>query len=352
MKNKIIILLYCLLCLTFSVVILVCLIIKDASFTSINGIVLLPDGYYSEFFENRVFSDLTVKKAEALVGIRRFAKKKGIDFLYVQAPFKISELNDDIISGRYDFSNQNANKFIDVIEKNQTDTLDLRKNIYDEGLNYHSLFYRTDHHWLTTTGIWAAKKVLEKCNHDYGFSANTDLLNLNRFKQVVYSRWFLGSYGKKLPRDREVEPDDFILLYPKFRNRFHLIIPDKDIDKKGDYSIVYNMEQVSEKDLYNKNPYGACCYGDRPEIIIENDSAQDDKKILFIHDSFGNCMISPFALCEKNIYSLDIRHYLSSVRAYIDKINPDLVIVMYNAAAIAQYDEDKWHYHNNPFDFR
>ena len=315
------------------------------SFSEYNGISMMSDGYLTEFNEEKE----TDEWADSLISFNRFVKNRGIEFLYIQAPYKVSEYDDADISGYVDFSNQNANNMINIASASEVDVCDLRECIHSEGIHNHDMFYRTDHHWLTTSGLWGAQRILEYCNGNYGFKANTDILDIDQFEQKLYPEWFLGSQGKKVTLSRTT-PDDFVLLYPKYDTEFHYVVPARNIDDVGDYSICYDMDQIEKKDLYNLNPYGGCNYGDQPVLTIDNTMANDDKKILIIHDSFGDCLISALALCEKRVDSLDIRHFTGSVESYIKKADPDIVMVMYNAGSIG--GEIDWSSHQSTFDFR
>lgn len=299
------------------------------SFGEYNGVSQMPDGYLVEYVEERSADEWS----GSMTAFRDFVQSNGAGFLYVQLPYKVSEYEDTDISGYMDFSNQNADRLIEQLKKADVNVYDLRECIRDEGLDNHSLFYRTDGHWKTTTGLWGAKRILEYCNEKHGLSAETQRLDIEAFDQKVYEKWFLGAQGTKVTLSR-AEPEDFILLYPKYDTRFHYVVPAMGIDEEGGYGIVYDMEQVEKKDYYNKNPYAACNYGDQPVQQIENLNTADDKKILIIHDSFGDCLIPAIALCEKEVHALDLRHFTGSVEEYIRQNKPDLVIVMYNAGIV------------------
>lgn len=316
-----------------------------ASFGEYNGIVELSDGYLSAYVEKR---DVTAQY-EALKQLDEYCQDNNMDFLYVAAPYKISEYDDSEISGSVDFSNQNANELMRRLSEAGIDNYDIRQTIHDEGLDNHSLFYRTDHHWLTTTGMWGAQQILKYCNNTYGWSSDTTKLDLEQFDLETYPDFFLGSQGKKVTLSRTT-PDDFTLLYPKYDTLFHYVVYDNGIDDVGDYSICYNMNGLGNRDYYNDNPYGICNYGDDPLLEIENLLDAEDKKIVIIHDSFGDCLVSGLALGVKNVCSLDIRHFTGSVEKYINETKPDLVIVMYNAGS-AGADVD-YSTHTDEFDFR
>lgn len=315
------------------------------SFSEYNGISELPDGYLAEFKEEREIDEWV----DSLVSFKDYVESQGIDFLYVQAPGKVSDHDDTDISGYVDFSNQNADNLIAGALEGGVEVYDLRDEVVKAGIHNHDLFYRTDHHWKISTGLWGAQKVLEYCNENYGFNADTSLLDPDAFEEVLYPAWFLGSQGKKVTLSRTT-PDDIALIYPRYETKFHYVVPAIEMDATGDYSIFYDMDKVKEKDYYNQDPYGACNYTNQPVIQIDNLSDVDDKKILIIHESFGNCVISPLAICEKRIDSLDLRYFTGSIEAYIKEAKPDIVIVMYNVGAIG--GEIDWASHKNVFDFR
>ena len=315
-----------------------------ASYSEYNGTVQLSDGHMTSYIEKKDTSE----NAQSIINFANECKKSGRNFLYVQAPHKICQYEDSEISGTVDFSNQNADSLLKDITNAGVDSYDLREAIHDEGLDHHALFYKSDHHWLTTTGLWASQKILKYCNTNYGFQSDLSLLDLERFEIKTYPEWFLGSFGKKVTLAR-TQPDDFQLLYPRYETEFHYRVAKENIDAVHDYSVVYDMEQIDEKDYYNKNPYAACNYGDQPLICITNKQDTSNKKIFILHDSFGDCVISCLALGVKDVISLDLRHFNGSVQNYIDKENPDLVVVLYNPTSIEEID---WTTHLNTFDFR
>jgi hypothetical protein len=316
-----------------------------ASFGEYNGVVELADGYLSEYVEKR---DVT-PNYEALFELNDFCQDNGINFLYVQTPYKISEYDDTDVSGLLDFSNQNANDLLAMLGASGIDYYDIRETIHENNIHNHDLFYKTDHHWLATAGLWASQNILSFCNDKYGWIAELSLLDSDQFDYVTYENWFLGSQGKKVTLAR-CQPDDFTLIYPKYETSFHYYVPAEGIDATGDYSIVYNMAQVKKCDYFNNSPYHAYNYGDQPLIQIENQLEADNHKILIIRDSFSDCVISCLALAEKNVDSLDIRYFTGSVKAYIEQSAPDLVIVMYNPSEIS--GEIDYSTHTDAFDFR
>jgi hypothetical protein len=310
-----------------------------------NGVFKLSDGHLTECIEEKD----TTEHCLALTELDGYLRSKDIDLLYVQAPCKISEYDDESVSGVLDFSNQNVDELLTGLKEANIDYYDIRESIHDNNLSNHDLFYKTDHHWTTATGLWASQNILAFCNEQYGWNANLALLESDQFEFVKYEKCFLGSYGKKVTLSRCV-PDDFELIYPMYDTKFHYSIPSQNVDVVGDYSVVYDMSKIEKIDYYGINTYGTCNYGDQPLIQIQNLNDVDKHKILIIKDSFADCVISCLALVEQEIDCLDIRKFTGSVKTYIEESEPDLVIVMYNAQQPG--GDIDYSTHNDIFDFR
>ncbi|MCI8626905.1 MAG: hypothetical protein HFI40_11645 [Lachnospiraceae bacterium] len=308
-----------------------------------NEVAFLPDGYLTHLYGRQETSEL-VSSSERLSS---FCKEQGIGFLYVQSPFKVSKYQDKDFSGVLDFSNENADNLLKGLWERGISFWDIRETIESEGFSHHELFYRTDHHWKIETGLWAAGRLAEKLNEDFGFQIDTSCLAAEKFRSVLYEDWFLGSQGKKVTLER-TDPEDICLLYPTYPTRLHYEIPDLGLDTEGDFSVVYNKTQIEERDYYTKSPYSAFNYGDCPVIQIEN-REKEKGHVLFIKDSFVNCVAPFLALGVQTVDVLDIRHFDGSVEGFIKEKNPDIVIVMYNPSSIGKID---WKSRYSTFDFR
>ena len=312
-------------------------------FGEYNNIVKIGDNYFYGVVPAKDISE----SASSTIELSRYCHTNNIEFLYVQMPSKISKYEDGDISGVTDFSNQNADAFLRELAEADINTFDLREEIYKEALTHHDLFYETDHHWKGETGLWAAGKILGEMNN-LGFNTNPSLLSSDRFDYVVYEDWFLGSQGKKATLV-QATPEDISLIYPKDKPLFHYVIPNMGIDEIGDFSVTYMMEYINEKDYMGANPYGAYNHADQPLIQIENELIGNNYKVLIIHNSYANCVIPFMALGIKNVDSLDLRHFNGSVKSYIEKSNPDIVIVTYPCDQPGTVDYTT---HTSVFDFR
>ena len=316
-----------------------------ASMSEYNGVVKLADGYLTTYSMRKDVSEAV----QTTIDLANYCKDKGIDFLYVNAPAKICSFEDANISGVLDFVNQNADDFLQQISEAGVKYYDLRKVLHDEGMSHHRAFFRTDHHWLPETGLWASRHILQVLRDNYNWFVNPSVLNTDKFKAIKYPSWFLGSEGKKVTLERTT-PDDFTLLYPTYPTLLRYQIPSLGIDVSGDFAVTYDMEQVKKRDYYNKAPYDAYNHSDKPVTEIENLYLKTQKSLLIIKDSFARAVIPFLAMGIKSIYALDIRHFNGSVRTYIESKRPDIVLVLYNVVAIGE--PVKWDSHTSMFDFR
>lgn len=314
-------------------------------FYEYNGVVKLRDGHLTTY-TNSV--DITAN-AEATIELAEFCRQRGIDFFYANLPVKICIHEDRNISGVLDFVNKNADRFLAMLDASEVRNYDFRKLLHEDGMNHHEAFYVTDHHWKAETGLWAARHILRILHDDYGYDVNPDVLNPDRFDYVIYPEWFLGSHGKKIKLER-THPDDFTMIYPKFKTLMRYEIPGKEIDTSGDFSVTYNMEAVESKDYYNKNPYGAYNYGDKSLIKIDNLMNTNGRRILIVHDSFSNSLVPFMAMGIQYTHSIDVRNFTGSLRSYISKHKPDLLIVAYHSGVTSS--SMNLELHNSMYDFR
>lgn len=271
-------------------------------------------------------------KADAVARLAKECVARGIPFLYVNAPFKVCTREDASMSGVSDFSNQNSDELLASLGVNGVRALDLRAILHEEGLSHHELFYRTDHHWLPSTGMWAARRLAEEINSMAGCDLDASRIEPGMFTSKVCPEWFLGSQGKKVTLSRAV-PEDFELYYPAYATNLRYRIPALGIDEAGDFSVLYDMRQVNVRDYYNKNPYAAYIYADQPLETIENLDVEGGPHVLVVHDSFGNCVVPFLSLVAGRVDSIDLRSFDGSLWAYIEAERLDVVVVMYNPSA-------------------
>lgn len=290
--------------------------------------------------------------SDSIAALAKNVEENGAQFLYIQAPFKVDPYGDFAVNGRVDFSNQNCDDLLVKLQEQGIATMDLRQDLHrwsqEDSVSYHDYFFRTDHHWKPETALRAAKVVGSKLR-EYGIEVDESHYDLQDFDVEVLPDYYLGSEERRATLARAL-PDDISVLHPKFSTEIELNIPTRRIKAVGDFEIAYDKKQVERRDLYNRSPYHMYGYGDVAIMDIKNSlMPKTEKKVLIIRDSFCDTMAPFLALGIRNLMTLDVRHFTGSVKAYIAKHKPDVVIVMYTGSLPGSIN---WSSHKDKFDFR
>ncbi|MBQ7578013.1 MAG: hypothetical protein IJT21_07105 [Synergistaceae bacterium] len=296
-----------------------------------NAVIKLKHGHFATFTKSFDVSE----KVASVRNFANFCESHDIKFFYVNLPNQICKSEDKDIAGTLDFSNQNADNFLQMLGDYGVKYYDMREILHDQGMNHHEAFFITDHHWKPETGLWAAREILKFLRNGYKWPVNPEILNPENFDYVIYRDWYLGSYGQKITLVR-AKPEDFTMIYPKFDTLLKLEIPDKKINISGDFRIIYDMKQLNEKDYYSLSPYQAYMYGGRPIVKIENLLAHNEKKLMMVYDSFSLPVIPFMALDIKHIEAIDLRQFNGSLETYIKRNKPDLIIAIYYIEMLAK----------------
>lgn len=278
-----------------------------------------------------------VSCAENVAGLNDQLQQKGIDFLYLQAPFKINKYDPQLPPNLKEYTNDKIDLFVDELNSRGVDLLDFREEIHHAGIDQADLYFKTDHHWKPEGAFWCFGKTAEVLNEQYGFSINSQHTDLANYNVDVYKNWFLGSIGKRVGTIW-AGTDDISLITPKFETNFTFQIPSKKVKKSGSFDkALISYGQINEKDYYNKNPYAAYTGGDFPLNNIKNHNNPNGKKVLLVRDSYA-CAFSPFlALACSELDIIDLRHYKEkSLMAYIEETKPDMVLMLYHTTSIRE----------------
>lgn len=254
--------------------------------------------------------------------------------MYVQIPSKENKYDNQLPYGTDDYNNINADNLLEKLEDSGVNTYDLREEMKNDKLDYYSSFFKTDHHWLPQTGVWAAGKIAGKINTVFGTNIDTEIGNLNNYNVKVYKDFCLGSQGKKVTL-KYTNPEDISLITPKKQTSFTVSYLAKSKTYNGDFTETMIDKSVFEKiDYYNTSTYSAYLKGNLSLVNIKNNNVKNGLTICVFADSFDDSMVPYLAMGVENINVIDARSFNGSVRTYIEKTNPDYVIMAYNPTTI------------------
>lgn len=315
-----------------------------------NSVVTLPDGQLISFRARCDTTELAAQTAE----LADFCQARGIPFLMVLAPGKISR--NETYAGTLDFSNENGDEYTAGLRARHVPYLDLRDALEAEGLDQHSMFYRTDHHWTATAGLWASSKIAAWLNTYSGYDIDLTQLSPSAYTKERLPHYYLGSYGEPLTTAR-VQPDDFVIYRPKAPVRLHITVPTMRIDQHGDFDITYNWDVIrpnhpttATQSAYSTGAYGGYSYGRRALSRLHNETRHDGHRLLMLCDSYAN-VVRPFlALGTETITSIDPRQFTGSIHRYIEDEQPDAIVLLYYIGELSDHFDDKTP-HTASFDF-
>lgn len=270
----------------------------------IGGVYIAKDGYLIEDYAAPKNTDKIVgqfeKFAESLEGaevslmlvptaITIYGEK-----LPALAPVRSQLQTRDEIYGRLDFST------IDCYD----DLMEAKKD--------NELYYRTDHHW-TGYGAYAAYTA-------YCEAKEIVPLPLDRFEITEVSTDFKGTVYSKL-NDAKIKADT-ITIFENPENRLTVYYE----DKKETADSLYNFEYLEKKDKYSMFLNNI-----HPFIEITNETADSDKELAVIKDSYANCMVPFLVNHYRKVYVFDTRYYRGGPSKFINE-NRQItdVLLLYN----------------------
>ena len=273
--------------------------------------------------------------ANKLTAFGTWLENNDIPFLYVQAPHKWPK---DVNIETNHYAKQ-ADEMLTSLSNNGLDIYDMRNDI--DGLEY---FFKTDHHWLPETGLKAAEYIAEYINEKYNFDLDTSVYNEENYNFDVKENIFLGSQGKKVGK-YYAGLDDYNVITPDFETDMQKTVPIMGIDISGSFEDCFHDYSVFDnKDIFTASPY-VFYTSDYNLEIDRNNLVDNDKKILFIRDSFG-CVLTPFlSLSTSELHVVDTRFFKENLYDYILANDFDLVVFEsnpgFNQSQFTIFKEDK-----------
>ncbi len=281
----------------------------------LNEVIKLKNNYLTSVKEQYPREDLQTS-ADNLLELQQYLENMGSELLYVQTPYKISKYDTQLPIGVTDYSNENLDMFIGMLEQNGVNYIDVREEMYEDGLNQYDYFYVTDHHWTPEAGFYTFKKIAEYLDNDLNIPIHDIVTNLDNYRIDNYPEWHLGSNGQRTGKYFG-GIDDFHLITPDFPTA----ILNLNTNQAGTY------EEILIEDAVLEQPSRAV-YDIAYSYSLGNNfytpNTANHARIIFVSDSMGK-VVAPFMVIGyENVFTTS---YTLTEQMILD-YQPDVVIFL------------------------
>ena len=295
------------------------LIRRWAGEREMNGVIKLNNGYLTETSqpagEEQINADI-----DAVAQYAAYCRGLGIRVIYVQPPYKISKYDPQLPDGVSDGHNESLDKLLDGLKQKEVEVLDLRAQMFMEGINQYDLFYKTDHHWTTEGGFYAYQKIAERIASDTGTDVDPMLLDIHHYQIDNYPQWHLGSRGQRTGA-LFAGIDDYHLIYPAFETH---IYNESDQSVKSLKDALIKMEVFSDRSLQSRYTYDFA-YAKCDINELRSLDAKTDLNVLLLSDSYQEAMKAYMLLTYKEFH---IGNYWRLSTSVVNQYHPDVIVIM------------------------
>lgn len=230
-----------------------------------------------------------------------------------------------------DYSEEKQEEIKHVMQENKLDMVCIPDLMAVNEMDMESLFFKTDHHWLPSAGIWADKILCETLNQKYGYRFDTSVFDMDNYETTILEDYFLGCQGKKVT-EVYCEREDFPIVLPLYETELEVFISGKNETLYGSIAeTLFDDTVLEQENIYLRDNYSFYGYGDQALISIHNNRIHDGSHILMIKVSYADVMYPYLAAVVENLDVIDLRKFDGSLKSYIEESNPDTVIVVYGA---------------------
>ena len=260
--------------------------------------------------------------------------KKVNNFIYIQAPNKMVPGYTNKLVYNYNFSNKNADEFLNILKNNNVSTYDLRTNLQNYG-KADDLFYKTDHHWKTRTAFEAYKDVVNELNQKFNLNIDSEdyYRNLDNYNITDIENCYLGSLGRRTGQSIS-GLDSYTYIEPKFKTNYtlyNMMASKSSPIKQGDFANAIAVKRILNDKNVETNKYATYFEWDYGYLRVINNNLKDGIKVLLIKDSYA----LPFAaFLSTSVYELDMIDLRDTPKANLNNIiannNYDVVLMLYN----------------------
>lgn len=235
--------------------------------------------------------------------------------------------------GYHDYSAKKEQEILEALTEADLDFIHVSDEIQKRGLDMASMFFKTDHHWLPSSGIWADGLLCDTLNEKYGYELDSSVFDMGNYVTTIMPNEYFGSQGNKV-MEVYVDIEDFPVTVPTYDT--YLEVFNSKTNKISNGSIeetLFDFSAFEEPDVYKRNDYRFYGQGDQALFQIHNRDRNDGNHVLLIKASFANVMYPFLTAAMENLDVLDPRYFNGSIEAYINDREPDTVVIVYGVTS-------------------
>jgi len=231
-----------------------------------------------------------------------------------------------------DYSDEIANEITTLLREANVNLLDSREILPASGVPMEEYLMYTDQHWSTRASLIMAQRIAEETEALTGIALHPELLDISQFHTETYEKRFLGKYGQRVGTSN-IDPDDITIYWPKYDTRItrytnYLGDINELTGSFRDSVIRWKYLDPDPGKTYNIKAYFD--YGLTENHDIFTNEAAADCTILLLKDSYSASIGSFLSLVANEVVSVDMRRSDSGVTDWVEKYDPDIVIVAYS----------------------
>lgn len=264
-------------------------------------------------------------------------RRRGIPFLYVQAPNKI-DLRNELPPIGWSGTNPNgkACDFMRMLGAGGVRTLNLVPELAMSGDDVARNFYRTDHHWTFRCAMHAARRIIDELASVLSEPTlrGHEFLRDDSWEWHRLDRWFLGSDGRRVGR-LFAGIDDLEYCTPRFQTELCRTFEDGTESRGAFKDVEINRSRLSAPCLFDVNGFDAIGNGARVLRRL-NEKAPFRERIVVLTDSFGHPVCSFLSTLFREVVQINPRNFEppDSVRDLVVGFRPQAVVELLCATSI------------------
>ncbi len=241
--------------------------------------------------------------------INDFYQERNLQTTFLLAPTAANIWQDQLPRGAYTIDqNQQIDDFYKSISSG-IEKVDIRPILEEHKNEY--LYYHTDHHWTTLGAYYAFSQLNEVM--EYGD------VNVDSYTIYPVTTSFKGTLSKQTGSTNIKDQID--IYVPK--SKVEYIMTDQSTGEKS--PTLYVSDALNTSDAYT-----VFMGGNHGLLKIET-TADSDKHLLLIKDSYANALIPFLIPYYRTITVVDPRYYFDDVQLRIDMDMINEVMYVYNA---------------------